>query len=158
MASTTQGNLGEKKMDQARDNLNQAKENLKEAAAQGKEAAAQAARDLGQKAQKMASNLGQRAQDTASSVQDKADSALSTVGQKVSGIASSLRSSAPQEGMVGSTASALADRLDSTGRYLQDHGVSDISKDLTGIVKSYPIPSLLAVFGVGFLAGMAARR
>jgi gas vesicle protein len=144
-------------------------ENLKEAASHGREAASNVAQDIGQRAQNVASNvgakaqeaaskIGQRAQDAASSAQDKTDDALSTVGQKVSSLAGSLRSTASQEGMVGHTANALADSLDSTGRYLQEHGIKDMGKDLAQIVKSHPIPSMLAIFGVGFLAGMAARR
>jgi F0F1-type ATP synthase membrane subunit b/b' len=151
MASATQGNLGEKKMDQAREQFNQGKENMKDAASS-------AAQGIGQKAQETAARLGQKAHDVASSAQDKTDDALSTVGQKVSNLAGTLRSSAPQEGVVGSTANALANKLDSTGRYLQEHGIGDMGEDLAQIVKSHPIPSMLAIFGVGFLAGMAARR
>jgi hypothetical protein len=191
MATTTQGNVGDRKMDQAREQFNQGKENLKDAASHGQQAAANAAQgigqkvqnaantatqkvqetasnlghkaqdlasDLGNKAHDAASTLGDKAKDVASSAQDKTDDALTAVGEKVSSLAGSIRSSGPKEGMAGSTATALADKLDTTGRYLQEHGIGDIGNDLAGIVKSYPIPSLLAVFGVGFLAGMAARR
>jgi hypothetical protein len=169
MASTTQNNSGEKKLDKAREQLNQGKENFKDAVSHGQEAASIGAQGLGQKAQEVASSLGSKAQeaasrfghkaqDVASAAQDKADETLSSVGQKVSNLAGSLRTTGPQEGVVSSTTNALADSLDSTGRYLQEHGLKDIGEDLTGIVKSYPIPSMLAIFGVGFLAGMAARR
>jgi hypothetical protein len=158
MASATQNSTGERKLDQAREHFNQGMENLKEAASHGREAASNVAQDIGQRAQEAASNIGQRAQSVASSAQDKTDAALSTVGQKVSSLAGSLRSTTAQEGVVGHTANALADSLDSTGRYLQEHGLKDMGKDLAQIVKSHPIPSMLAIFGVGFLAGMAARR
>ncbi|MFL5240754.1 MAG: hypothetical protein ACJ8FY_01485 [Gemmataceae bacterium] len=180
MAAPTQGNTGEKKMDQAREHLQQGKENIREAAGHGQQAASSAAQGVGQKAQStagnlgqqakdMASNLGQKAQDAASTIsqkaqdaastaQDKTDQALSTMGEKVSSFAGTLRSSAPQEGVVGSTAAAVADSLDSTGRYLKEHGVSEIRDDLADIVRGHPIPSLLVIFGVGFLAGMAVRR
>jgi cell division septum initiation protein DivIVA len=169
MAAPIQGNTGEKKMDQAREHLQQAKENIKEAAGQGQQAASSAAQGLGQMAQNTASNvaqqardtasnLGQKAQDVASSAQHKTDDALSSMGERVSSLAGTLRSSVPQEGVVGSTAAVVADKLDSTGRYLKEHGVSEIKDDLADIVRGHPIPSLLVVFGVGFLAGMAMRR
>src|SRR5260370_35554843 len=180
MAAPTQGNTGETKMDQAREHLQQGKENIKEAAGHAQQAASSAAQglgqmaqntasnltqqakdaasNLGQKAQDAASNLGHKGQDVASSAQHKTDDALSSMGERVSSLAGTLRSSVPQEGVVGSTAAVVADKLDSTGRYLKEHGVSEIKDDLADIVMGHPIPSLLVVFGVGFLGGKATRR
>jgi uncharacterized protein YPO0396 len=169
MATTTQSNVGERKMDQSREQFAQSKENLKDAATLAQQAGVNAAQGIGQRAQEMASglgtmaqetaaNLGQKAQEMASSAHGKTDEALSTVGERVRTLAGSIRPTAPHDGIVGATTTALADRLDSTGRYLQEHGIKDIRNDLGNIVKSHPIPSLMAVFGVGFLAGMAARR
>jgi ElaB/YqjD/DUF883 family membrane-anchored ribosome-binding protein len=60
--------------------------------------------------------------------------------------------------VVGSAAGAVADRLESGGRYLQEHGVSEITDDLGGLVRRNPLPALCLAFGVGFLIGMAASR
>jgi ElaB/YqjD/DUF883 family membrane-anchored ribosome-binding protein len=60
--------------------------------------------------------------------------------------------------VVGSAAGAVADGLESSGRYLQEHGVGDITDDLAGVIRRNPLPSLCVAFGVGFLVGMVSRR
>jgi len=80
------------------------------------------------------------------------------MGQRMSSVAGTLRQQAPRSGVMGSAAGAVADRLESGGRYLQEHGVSDITDDLGGLVRRNPIPALCLAFGVGFLIGMASRR
>jgi ElaB/YqjD/DUF883 family membrane-anchored ribosome-binding protein len=117
-----------------------------------------AAASVGEKARNLASNVSQRAGDVAHKAEDKADDALASMGQRMSSMAGSLRQSAPHEGVVGSAAGAVADRLESGGRYLQEHGVSDITDDLAGAIRRNPFPALCLAFGVGFLIGMASRR
>jgi hypothetical protein len=164
----------------AREHLRDAKENVKEAASHLQQAGSAAARGAAQQAQNTASNLGQKASDAATDVanktreaastlaqraenvadkaEEKTDSALSAVGQKMSSLAGSIRSHAPHEGVIGSTATTVAESLESGGRYLQESGVRAMGDDLAAVVRRNPIPSVLAVFGVGFLLGMAARR
>jgi len=135
---------------------------------------------IGQKAQETASNLAQQAKDAASNVADKArdyassaagaardfagnagertDDAIASVGQGMSSLAGTLREKAPREGMMGTAAGTVAEKLEAGGRYLQQHGVGEIGDDLGNVIRQYPIPSLLAVFGVGFLLGSALRR
>jgi ElaB/YqjD/DUF883 family membrane-anchored ribosome-binding protein len=165
---------------QTREHLQDAKESLKDAASHAQQAGASAARGVGQQVQGTASNLTQKAKDAASTMGDKAreaasnvatkaedlagkagektDNALTAVGEKMSTLAGTIRSSAPHEGVLGSTASAVADKLESSGRYLQESGVHEITEDLADVVRRHPIPSVLAVFGVGLLIGMAASR
>jgi len=73
-------------------------------------------------------------------------------------VAGTLRQQAPRSGMMGSAAGAVADRLESGGRYLQEHGVGEITDDLAGVIRRNPLPSLGLAFGVGFLIGMAFTR
>ena len=154
---------------QAREHAETAKEHLQQAGSETRQAAASAASGLSQKAQETAANIGERARNLASDVsqragdvaeraENKADDALSSVGHRMSSMAGSLRQTAPREGVVGSAAGAVADRLDSGGRYLQEHGVSEITDDLGGVVRRHPFPALCLAFGVGFLIGMASRR
>jgi vacuolar-type H+-ATPase subunit H len=164
----------------AKDHLDAAKHDVKDAAGHTQQAASSAAQgmgqkardtassagqqakdmasNVGQKAQDMASNLSSKAKDAASTAEHKTDDALSSVGQGMSSLAGSIRTNAPHEGMLGSAASAVADRLDASGRYLSESGVREIGDDIADVVRSHPIPSLLTVFGIGFLAGMCARR
>jgi hypothetical protein len=166
MANTTnRGDQG----NQAREQAEAAKGHLQQAASEGKQAVSAAASGAAQKAQETASNVGERARDFASGVsqragdlahkaEDKTDDALSSMGQRMSSMAGSLRQSAPRSGAVGSAAGAVADRLESGGRYLQEHGVGEITDDLAGVIRRNPLPSLCVAFGVGFLIGMVSRR
>ncbi len=113
---------------------------------------------LGQQARDAASHLGQQARDLAGTASQRADDTLSSVGQGMSSLAGTIRQNVPREGMLGSTAGSVAEGLEAGGRYLQGHGVSEIGDDLGRVVRQYPLQSLLAVFGVGFLLGAALRR
>jgi ElaB/YqjD/DUF883 family membrane-anchored ribosome-binding protein len=166
MANTS--NRGDQ-IGQAREQAEAAKGHLQQAGGEAKQAAASAASGLAQKAQDTAANVGEKARNLASNVsqragdvahkaEDKADDALASMGQRMSTMAGSLRQSAPREGVVGSAAGAVADRLESGGRYLQEHGLGDISDDLAGVVRRNPFPALCVAFGVGFLIGMVSRR
>jgi ElaB/YqjD/DUF883 family membrane-anchored ribosome-binding protein len=143
---------------QAREQAEAAKSHLQQAGTEAKQAASSATAGIAQKAHDVASNVGDKARDVAHKAEDKADDALSSMGHRMSSMAGSLRQSAPHEGMVGSAAGAVADRLDSGGRYLQEHGVSEISDDLANVVRRNPFPALCVAFGVGFLIGMVSRR
>jgi hypothetical protein len=76
----------------------------------------------------------------------------------MSGLAGSLRENAPREGMLGGAAGAVADRLEASGQYLQEHGLSDMAGDITSLVRQHPMQACLVGFGLGFLFGMAWRR
>ena len=80
------------------------------------------------------------------------------MGQRMSSMGGSLRQTASRGGVVGSAAGAVANRLESGGRYLQEHGVSEITDDLGNVVRRNPFSTLCIAFGVGFLIGMVARR
>jgi len=132
MANPSNG--GDAQTGQAREQAEAARGHLQQAGSEARQAAAAAASGLSQKAQDaasgvaerakdLASNVGQRASDVAHKAEDKADDALSSMGQRMSSMAGSLRQSAPRAGVVGSAAGAVADRLESGGRYLQEHGV-----------------------------------
>jgi uncharacterized phage infection (PIP) family protein YhgE len=164
MANTT--NRGDAQIGQAREQADAAKGHLQQAGTEARQAASSAASGLTQKAQDTASILAERAKDAASTVsqragevahkaEDKADDALASMGQRMSTMAGSLRQTAPRSGAVGSAAGAVADRLESGGRYLQEHGVGDITDDLTGVIRRNPLPSLCLAFGVGVILGLA---
>ena len=154
---------------QTQEHLQDAKESFRDAGSHLQQAASSAARGMGQQAQNAAANLTQKAKEVTSTAAAKAedvahkaehqtDSALSAVGEKMSSLASSIRSNAPQEGMVGSAASTVADKLDTSGRYLRASGVRRITDDLAEVVRRHPIPAVITVFSVGLVIGMAARR
>lgn len=99
-----------------------------------------------QGARKMTENLGERAGD-----------ALHTMGSSMKSAGESIREALPQSGMLGAASSRIADTLDSTGRYFEQHNFANIGEDLTGMVRRNPIPALLCAAAVGFLLARASR-
>jgi len=132
--------------DKAKDVASSAADKAKDLAS----SAAHTARD-------MASSAADKARDLASSAGRKADDAVSSVGTGMGSAADSLRSHAPQSGMLGSAASTVADAMESTGRYLEREGLSGMADDFTGMIKRNPIPAMLVAVAVGFLISRATR-
>lgn len=146
-----------------------ASQTAKEAAANLGQKAKETAANVGQKAQDTASNLAQQARDKASDLGhraqemmgtagERAGDALGAVGQGMSNLAGSIRQNAPREGMLGSAAGSVAEGLETGGRYLREHDVSEMGEDIGRLVRQHPLPALLTVFGIGFLLGSALRR
>lgn len=145
----------------AKDRIEEAATNVghraQEAATAAGHRVQEAAGTLTHRAQEAGSTVAQKASEMASTAQRRADEALSNVGQGMSSLAGQVRQNAP-EGMLGSAAGAVADRLQSGGRYLQEHGVGDMADDMSSVVRRYPLPALCVGFGLGFLLGMALTR
>ncbi len=119
--------------------------------------AQEAATSVANRTQETGSTLAHRAQEAASTVGHRAEEAVSNVGSTMSSMANQLRQNAPQ-GMLGTAAGAVADRLESGGRYLQENRVRDMAEDVTDVMRTYPVASLCIGFGFGFLLGMAFTR
>jgi hypothetical protein len=117
-----------------------------------------AAADVAGKAENAATSLSQKASDAASFVGKKADEATSAVGSGMKSLADTIRDKAPQKGAFGAAGSAVADTLESGGRYLKEHGLSGIGADLTNVIKRNPIPAMLVGIGLGFLIAHATKR
>jgi len=116
------------------------------------------ASNLGQKAREMASNVSEKAQNVASTVAEKTDDAISSVGSGMTSLAGTIREKGPHSGMLGSAATRVAGGLQTGGEYLREHGMGDMFNDLTGVVRRYPIQSLLVGFGIGFLLARVTAR
>jgi vacuolar-type H+-ATPase subunit E/Vma4 len=117
------------------------------AASQASESLQQATSSALSKAQEMASNAGR-----------KVDEATSALGEKVKSMAGSLRERSPNEGMLGTASGAVADTLDSAGRYLQEEGLIGMAEDVTELIRRNPIPAMFVGIGIGFLLAKAFRR
>ncbi len=110
------------------------------------------------KAQETMTNVSSQARETAASMGQKAESALSSVGESMSSLAGTIRDKAPREGMIGGAAESVAESLQSGGRYLQEHGLSEMADDVATLIRRHPVPALCIAFGAGWLIGMASRR
>src|SRR5438132_46992 len=91
------------------------------------------------KMQNMASAAAQQAGEAATYVGHKAEEATSAVGSRMRDLGSSIREHTPSSGMLGKTSSAVADSLESGGRYLEEQGLQGIGRDLTELIRRNPI-------------------
>lgn len=156
------GNAAERAKDVASQAANKAKDVGTEMANKASDAASyvgnkagEAASFVGNKAGEAASFVGNKAGDAASFVGKKADEATSAVGAGMKNLAGSIRGNAPEKGVVGAAGSAVADTLESSGKYLQQQGLSGIGEDLTNMIRRNPIPAILLCVGVGYLIAKA---
>jgi len=155
MASTMSGS----------DLKNQAQATGAKAAGEAKDLAGQAA----DKARDLASSAADKARDVAGSAAQTARSAASAVGQKaedlterlgssVASLGDTVRQHAPREGTLGHAAGAVADSLESGGRYIQREGLTGMADDLTTLIKNNPLPAVLLGVGLGFLLARMVSR
>jgi hypothetical protein len=125
--------------------------------------------DFANKARDMAAEVGNQAKEVGPSVTQKIGEAASFVGRKAEDAASAMgagmkslggtiREHAPHSGFAGSATSTMADSLENSGRYLQEHGLGGICADLTNAIRRNPIPALLIGIGTGFLLARATSR
>lgn len=119
-------------------------------------------------AKEMAGNFGEAAKGAAGTVTEKAGEAASFVGKKVEGatsavagsmksLAGTIRENVPSEGILGGAGSAVAETLESGGRYLEEEGLSGIGEDMTNLIRRNPVPAVLVGIAVGFLIARATR-
>lgn len=98
-----------------------------------------------------AETVGNKAKQAGEFVRDKADQAISSAGKGMESLAGTIREKGPQEGILGRANSTVAGALDSTGKYLDEHGVGDMVGDMTSLIKNHPVPAILIGIGVGFM-------
>lgn len=99
-----------------------------------------------------------KVQEVGSAAAEKVGGATKTVGEKMSSLAGSIRESAPQEGTIGSAAQTVANQLDNAGSYLQDNTFENMARDVTGLIRRYPMQSLLIGLGIGYLFSRRSER
>jgi ElaB/YqjD/DUF883 family membrane-anchored ribosome-binding protein len=159
VGSTPQGakNKGEESFANTGRTGQEAKGKVAEVASSAAQQLKETASGVAHKASDLAAQAGQKVQDAASTAKGKADDALSGVGQKMTALADTIREQAPHEGMLGTAAASVADNLRAGGQYLQQHHMEDMMKDVTALMRNYPLQSVLVGFGVGFLVGTVFR-
>jgi hypothetical protein len=82
--------------------------------------------------------------------------ATSVVGEKIGSLAEVIREKAPQEGTVRTVATAVANKLDAAGSYLQEKDLGHLGGDLSRLICRYPLPALLIGLGIGHLWGRSS--
>ena len=102
-------------------------------------------------------NITTKAQEFGVTAANKANEAATVVGEKIGSLANVLREHAPHEGPVATTVTKVSDGLESASSYLREKKFGDLGKDVTELVRTYPIQSLLIGIGIGFLLARRAR-
>src|SRR5262245_32067098 len=116
------------------------------------------AQNMAQSASQTVNDMKTKAQEWGSTVSERAGNATSSVGQSMSSLANTIRQKAPAEGMMNSAASTMANQLEAAGSYLQDNGFENMTRDLTGLIRRYPLQSLLIGFTIGYLWARNSER
>jgi uncharacterized protein YjbJ (UPF0337 family) len=98
------------------------------------------------------------AEEMASSAAATASQPISAVGEKIGSLAGVIREKAPHEGTMGTAATAVAEKLDVAGSYLQEKNLDHMMSDLSDMIRRYPVPSLLVGLGIGYLLARSTRR
>ena len=128
---------------------NQAKDAAQSAAEQAREAG----HGLVDKAKDVASTVADRAQDAAQAVGKGADRAADWVGGNIEGLGHTIRENAPS--WMSGAADKVASGLESSGKYLQEEGLTGMAKDVGELIRRNPIPAMLVGIGLGFLLARA---
>jgi ElaB/YqjD/DUF883 family membrane-anchored ribosome-binding protein len=140
--------------DRSHETIDRASDKAHEAVDNAADTAQQVAGDVKDKAQQAMD----KAQDIGNQAVDRADAATTTVGEKMTDAAQALRERAPATGTVSNVADSAADTLERAGTYLQEQDLADMRADLEGMIRRYPVQSLLIGLGVGYLLARSTRR
>jgi len=111
---------------------------------------------MGERVHDAATSVADAAKDAASYVGKQAESASSAVASGLQSLSKSIRpASSSSHGMIDDASTAVANTLESTGRFLQDEGFKGIADDMTNLIRRNPLPALLIGVGFGFLLARA---
>jgi hypothetical protein len=116
------------------------------------------ANEASSKAKDMASSVAQKVGDAATFVGQRAEDATSAMGSGMKSLGGAIREHTPYRGMFRGAGGAVADTLESGGRYLQQHGLSGMGGDITNLIRQNPIPAVLLGIGLGFLLARSTSR
>ena len=109
--------------------------------------------EYGDKTGGAVARISARAREFGATAAKKANEAAPVIGEKVKSLASVIRGKAPREGKMGTTATKVAGGLESASTYLQEKKFDYLGEDFRGLVRRYPLQSLLVGLGFGFLLG-----
>jgi uncharacterized protein YjbJ (UPF0337 family) len=96
-------------------------------------------------------SMSAKAREFGATAAKKANEAAPVIGDKMKSLASVIREKAPREGKIGTTATKVAGGLESASYYLQEKKFEHLGEDFKGLVRRYPLRSLLIGLGLGFL-------
>jgi hypothetical protein len=105
------------------------------------------ANEMGEAASNVAQEMKSKVQGAAQAAAHKAEETKQVAGEQMQAFAGKIR-----EG-----GEVVSEKAEQFGQYLQEHDFSAIGRDVTEIVRKYPVQSLLIGIGLGILLGRSAR-
>ncbi len=105
-----------------------------------------------------ATTAGHLATDALHSAGQRADEMAATLGSTMQSLAGNLRTSVPGQEGFGPLAEGVADALDRTGQFLQEEGVSGLTREFDHLIRRNPLSSVLVAVGFGFFLAHLSRR
>jgi uncharacterized protein YjbJ (UPF0337 family) len=113
-------------------------------------------KEYGDKTGGAVASMSAKARELGSTTARKANEGAPVIGEKMKSLANVIREKAPREGKIGTTATKVAGGLESASYYLQEKKFDHLGEDFRGLVRRYPLQSLLVGLGLGFL--LAGRK
>ena len=107
---------------------------------------------------RVVARMSARVREFGATAAKKANQAAPVISEKVRSLASVIRGKAPREGKMGTTATKVAGGLESASDYLQEKKFDHVGEDLRGLVRRYPLQSLLVGLGLGFLLARRSKK
>jgi len=104
-----------------------------------------------------ASTVAQKTESAAGFLGDKAEQATEAVSSGMRSLGDTIREHTPDSGMLKTAGAAVADTLESGGRYLEEHKLREIGDDVTNMIRRNPLPAVLIAAGLGFVLARAMR-
>jgi uncharacterized protein YjbJ (UPF0337 family) len=114
-------------------------------------------KEYGDKTGGVVAKVTAKAQELGATAANKANEAATVVGEKLDSLANVIREKAPREGSVAAAATTVVDGLESAGSYLREKKFDHLAKDVTELVRTYPVQSLLIGVGIGYLLARRTR-
>ena len=114
--------------------------------------------EYGAKTDGAVAGMSAKAREFGATAAKKANEAAPVIGDKMKSLADVIRGKAPREGKIGTTATKVAGGLESASHYLQEKKFDHLGEDFRGLVRRYPLRSLLIGLGLGFLLAGRNRK
>ena len=106
--------------------------------------------EYGDKTGGAVAGMSAKARELGATAAKKANEAAPVIGEKIKSLADVIRGKAPREGKIGTTATKVAGGLESASNYLQEKKFDHLGEDFRGLVRRYPLQTLLVGLGLGF--------
>lgn len=114
------------------------------------------AQDLKTRLSDAAETAKAKTSEFATQTATKAREVTSEVGHQIKEFGGKIRERSPHES-VRNTTNKVADTFESAGTYLEEKNLDGMLEDVAGVIRRYPLQSLLAGIAIGFLLSRKRR-